>query len=621
MRKLNSKIITDFISEKGNDTIHKTYVAYTPLDEYICFAVAESYDNDTETNSAKIAVETVLSEFEKKPSLKRLRNYLACANEQILLHSVKCKRKVSIAIILSDYTRMRYAVCGNTKIHVHYGTVFSHISKTQTKHQELEEEQKIIYADSAETHNLIEYLGKGKHIRPYISRKIALQDGSTILVSTSNVTTSISDIELLDALEHANKNQELLCNIEEMLLSKQGEKAVGSYSIVSIAVEKAFQEDNTKRKKRKRICWTVGIAMVLCLLLGAIILYAIRSKDRKKMEEIQELNGKGSNYIEYGNYAKAFDTYETASEKTDQLSLTNWQFIKEKTELKNKVSKKKAVLATIEDADIAIKENDYNTAKRLYLQVREQAKYEGEEKIYEHACSRLEYINQMLETKQLSAIGDMYLSTEDYKQAIESYKEAIELLKQTDEVELRGEIQTKIYDAVQKQKEIKKKEQTKQKKKKKAKLDKQLIQIKAYLTTANKLLSQENTDGANELYQKAVSVYENLSSSDKDTDKVYEQIVALEQSITEVKEMKKEAEEKQEQKEQEEQEQKQKQEIEKKQKKAQSYMLKAAELARKNKKKKAITYYEKALGIYENLNIWDDQVDKIYDAIEELEGK
>ena len=64
MRNLNSKLVMDFISEQGYDSIEKTYVAYTPLEKYVCIAVAESYDNETEENSAQLAVEAVLTAFE-----------------------------------------------------------------------------------------------------------------------------------------------------------------------------------------------------------------------------------------------------------------------------------------------------------------------------------------------------------------------------------------------------------------------------------------------------------------------------------------------------------------------------------------------------------------------------
>ena len=72
MRKLNSNLAVDFISEQGNDAIEKTYVAYTPLENFMCIAVAESYDNEVRENSARLAVEAALTAFERKPSLKRI---------------------------------------------------------------------------------------------------------------------------------------------------------------------------------------------------------------------------------------------------------------------------------------------------------------------------------------------------------------------------------------------------------------------------------------------------------------------------------------------------------------------------------------------------------------------
>lgn len=619
MRKLNSKLFTNFISEKGHDSIHKTYVAYTPLDEFICFAVAESYDNDTEINSAKIAVETVLSEFEKKPSFKRLKKYLKCANEQILLQSTKYKRKVSITVILSDYTRMKYAVCGNTKIHVYFGNIFSHISKTQTKHQELLEDEKIIYKDPFETHNLIQYLGIGKHIKPFLSKKIMLNDNSSILISTSNLWGLVSDIELLDAFENAKNNQELLESIEELLLSKQEAEKIGSYTAAAITVEKTFKEDNTKKKKRKKILIIVAVILTVALIIGAIVISSVRASDRKKISNLKELNQKGISYIEYENYAKALDIYEDASERAEKLSLTNWQYIDEKKKLKDAVANKLAILTTLEDGETSIKESDYDTAKRLYTQVKEQAQYNEETELYEYACERLKLINQMLAVKQLIAVGDMYISTEDYKAAIKAYEEAVEMLKVIDEVELRGEVQVKIYDAIQKQKEADEKAKTEKEAKAKAKADKKLIKIKAYITTANKLLGDNNISGASELYDKIMELYEKIGISDEDTDKAYEEIVALEQAITEAKEKKKETAEKEEETKKEEAEKKEEEEKENKLKKAQKYMITAAEQARKGNNKKALAYYEKALAIYKELDIWDDQVDKIYEAIEELE--
>ena len=116
MRRLNSKLDVDFISEKGNDLSEKTYIAYTPLENYMCIAIAESYDNETEENSAQIAVQAALSAFVRKPSLKRIPEYIRYANKQIFLHSTRCQLKVSLTVFVTDYTWMRYAICGNTKL-------------------------------------------------------------------------------------------------------------------------------------------------------------------------------------------------------------------------------------------------------------------------------------------------------------------------------------------------------------------------------------------------------------------------------------------------------------------------------------------------------------------------
>ena len=158
MRNLNSKLVMDFISEQGNDPIEKTYVAYTPLSDYFCIAIAESYDNETEENSAKIAVEAALTAFEKKPSFKRLREYIQYANEQVILHSTRSQLKVSLTVLVSDYTRMRYAYCGNTRIYILYENLFTHISKTQTTYQQLSEDSGEEEPDREEIHNLTEYL-------------------------------------------------------------------------------------------------------------------------------------------------------------------------------------------------------------------------------------------------------------------------------------------------------------------------------------------------------------------------------------------------------------------------------------------------------------------------------
>ena len=314
MRNLNSKLVMDFISEQGYDSIEKTYVAYTPLEKFVCIAVAESYDNETDVNSAQLAVEAVLTAFEKKPSLKRLREYIRYANEQILLHSTRSQLKVSITVLVSDYTRMRYAYCGNTRIYILYENIFTHISKTQTQYHQMIEEDAQVQPDGAQVHNLTEYLGKEKHVRLFLSKTMELTEGSTILFATSNLWGRLSEIEILDAYEYTKTGREFLEILQELLLSLQEEndQRMGSFTAAFLYIEKTFKEDTQKKKKRKRMIWIAVIVLTAIVVIVTIVILCIRALDRRKMTEIEKLDQRGVRYMGYENYDKALTQYEQA---------------------------------------------------------------------------------------------------------------------------------------------------------------------------------------------------------------------------------------------------------------------------------------------------------------------
>lgn len=614
MRKLNSELRTKFISEKGNDKIHKTYVAYTPLDQFMCIAVSESYDNDTEINSAKLAVETVLSAFEKKPSLKKIKEYIKCANDQILLHSTKNKLKVSITVIVSDYTRMRYGSCGNTKLHIFYGNMLSFVSDTQTKYQQLLDQGKDAKIDNAEVHNLTQYLGMGRHVRTFLSPKINLTEGSTLLLSTSNLWGMVSDVELLDAYEVAKDEIELLDSIQELLLSTQEMDGIGSYTAAAISIEKTFKEDTQKIKKRKKLCIIAAVILLSIVIIGTIVILIIRAVDRDKMSDIKKLDQKGIQYIDYGNYARSLAEYEKAEKITDKLSLKNWQYIDEKKELKDKVEHKLTMLTTMVDGEACIENDKYEQARELYKEVLKEARYIGEPSIYTYASEKVVDIDRKQEIDQLVAFGEMYEASEDYSLAIDQYKQALEILKETKDIEKRGEVQTKIYDATQKIKEAEaaaaaKKEEQEQEKaeKENKKINQKVIKIQVLLASANKILKEGNIKEADKIYGQVLTAYNGVGDTNEEVEKLYSDIVKLEQAIAEanIKE----------------QETKTKESL----LKAEDYLLKAAEAEQKEDREGAIKAYKKALAIYKKLKIWDDQVAKIYDDIgvlqQELEAE
>ncbi len=615
MRRLNSKLVMNFISEKGNDRIEKTYIAYTPLENYMCIAIAESYDNETAENSAKLAVEAALTAFERKPSLKRVAEYIRYANRQLCLHSTRYPLKASITLLVTDYTRMRYGVCGNTKLYEMYENLFTLVSKTQTKYQQLLEEDGRAVPDVSEIHNLTEYLGKGKRVRPYISRKIKLTEGSVLLFATSNLWGRLSEVEILDACENAKTNEEFLDSLQELLLSlqEQDSQKIGSYTAAVLSIEKVFQEDVQKEKKKKRRIILAAVAFFVLLLILLIAFFVIRAMDRRKLREIREYDKKGVQYTEYGNYTKALKEYEQASELAGGLNLYNFQYIDAKKELTEDVTDKKDLLTMLQEAEAAFAGKDYEQAKKLYGQIQKEAASLGLDVLGEDVREKLSEIELHMEIAQLVLLGDMYASTEEYGEALGKYEEALKLLNQVSDLETQAEVQAKAFDLRQKQKEAEQaaqaaKKEKEQKKKEKEEEQKQKaankikIQINTLIDSANKALEEGRTDRAKKLYQQALAKYKKFQGTDEDAEKIYTDIAALGQAIIEA-EVKAEEEAEQEQLTQ-----------------AAKYILQAKEAAKDKKTKKAISLYEQALSIYQELNIWDERAEAVYDAIAELEA-
>ncbi len=614
MRHLNSNLVMNFISEQVYDPIEKTYVAYTPLEDYMCMVVAESYDNELELNSAQLAVEAVLTAFEKKPSIKRIPEYIRYANEQILLHSTKSQLMVSLTVLVSDYTRMRYGTIGNTRLYVMYENLFTHISKTQTAYSHIIEKEEGGAPDYSQIHNLTEYLGKGKHVKPFISKITELTEGSTILFATSNLWGRLSEIEILDAYEYTKTGREFLDILQELLLSIQDddEQKLGSFTAAILYIEKKFQEDAEKPKKRKRLIFAAILSVCIILLIVLLTLLCIRALDQSKMKEIERYGERGMKYIGYGNYGKALEEYEHALELTDGLNMGNRQYIDEKREISQTVADRQAVLTLVQEAEASLLEKNYGTAQKLYEQIQKEAKYQDLAELSEDSEKKLEEIRAHMQIAQLISLGDMYDSTQDYEEALQKYEQALKELADSPDLEEQGEVQSKIYGIRQKQKEAretkkeakqeaKEKEKAEKEAEEKAAADKAAIKINTLIIYAANALDEGRISRARELYQQALSRYNKFSGSSEDADKLYKDIIALGQSITEAEAKAVET------------------EREEKAAQAAKYAIQAKEAARDGDIDAAKKLYNSALDIYIELNIWDERTEAIYDAIDGLE--
>lgn len=67
MRKYNSSFKTAFISEEGSKLKNNDYFGFVELDKYACYVIADGITDMRDSQSAKKAIEAVISAFHNEP--------------------------------------------------------------------------------------------------------------------------------------------------------------------------------------------------------------------------------------------------------------------------------------------------------------------------------------------------------------------------------------------------------------------------------------------------------------------------------------------------------------------------------------------------------------------------
>jgi len=353
MRQLNSKIKVDFISEKGFDINDKTYFAYVPLENMVCYAVAESCDNYSSENSAEIAVKSVLESFERNPSFRNLKQYIKKAHRILR----KKRLEASITVVISDYVKIKYASCGNVKFYLLNNDAIELESKTHSyiyknlNYSNLSADKLPIH----ELRNLSQHLGQKKPIRFSTSKKTELSDGCTMLFVTVNIWEVLDNVEILDA--YMNSENFVDCIQSLYIPAEQEASVVGSYTIASLFVEKVFKENKSKKKKRR-----IAIIIAIILVILCTIIYYL---DRQAVRRIRNLDIRGVEYLDHGRYDMIFAQYDEANTRTNALRL-RWLHRGEKNVLSATIPLIRELSHNIVTGDAEFEIGNYENAYSLY---------------------------------------------------------------------------------------------------------------------------------------------------------------------------------------------------------------------------------------------------------------
>lgn len=413
MRKQNSDFQAGFVSEAGSKLKNNDYFGFVELDEYACYVIADGITDLPDTDSARLAIETVILRFQESPSMssRTLRRLVAMANKALLGRDSYKRCEASLTVIVTNYQCMRYAYLGNTRLRMYRGGRVYKQTEDMSFSRELYEKDKISM-DALQRHeernNLYDYLGK-PGARPFVSKKIKLLDTDILALYTRGIWENVDEAELDDVFAEAGKEvQASLDSVEELLLSRQPEN-LDNYTFAAIFVNKVYSDPKRDKKRKKKIIIVVIIVAVIVIITGVCIFLHLLKEKRKA-----DMNYYFTNTIEYinlGNFVRAQEECEKAEELADKL--------RDKT-MRGRLQEYLFVIETVQLADDRYQEGNYEEAKGYYLSARDRARY-ADWVAEDYMDQRLRKIAEFLSVTDYLSLGDTLKEQQEYERAEEKY--------------------------------------------------------------------------------------------------------------------------------------------------------------------------------------------------------
>lgn len=419
MRKQNSDFSAAFVSEAGSQLKNSDYFGFVELDEYACYVIADGITDLTGTESARLAIETVILHFQANPAMsgRRMRRLIAEADKALIGRDSFKRQEASLTVILTDYRSFRYGYLGNTRMRMYRGGRAFRQTADMSLAQEFVEQEKAA-KDALQKHeernNLYAYLGQGG-ARPYVSKKIKLLDTDIITLYTRGIWENLDEAELDDVFSEAgNEVQDSLDNVEELLLSKQP-RNLENYTFAAIFINKVYA-DPAKAKKRKKIILFSVLAVILIAAVICVCIFLYQRRQRR----IADMNFYFTNTVEYidtGNFIRAKEECGKAEELAVKLKDNG---------MRGRLQEYLFVIETVILADDCYAAGSYEEARDYYKNALDRTRYAdfiGEA----YMEKKLDRITDFLSVADYIELGDMLLDTAEYEKAEKQYLAAKKL--------------------------------------------------------------------------------------------------------------------------------------------------------------------------------------------------
>ena len=419
MRRMNSEFKTANMSEEGQKLSNRDYFGYVEMDDYACYVLADSLDEEPAANSARIVVESIIRNFTEAPSMgkRRLRRMIRQAHTELQRHKKGMHLKASAVVAVTDYRKIRYAYAGNSRYYLIRNARILERTEDQSLTTHLAETGKIPLDQAAaheERNNLYSFLGERGTPKLRISKKKKLENGDIFLLATKGVWEQCPDENLLEIVNDAKDPDEILKRTEDWILGRQETEEIDNYTMAVTFAQKVYQSP----KKPWTLKRVLMIAVPIALIAGGIglALFLRYRSIRNKETSLAECMENGEAYLRYDNYQRAAEEYGEAKSLADSLG---------RDEEYGEADQYKKLAEQVILADEALSSGEYEKSQELYLTARELSEDAGNVgKSYIE--SQLDRAKDYISVYDLIAMGERKEEYGNLEGAITAYKEARE---------------------------------------------------------------------------------------------------------------------------------------------------------------------------------------------------
>ncbi len=419
MRKINSEFRTFHMSEEGQKLSNRDYFGYVEMDDFACYVLADSLDDEPSINSARLVVDSIIRDFTEAPAMGRgrLRRYLRRAHGELLRQRGGMHLKVAVVVAVTDYRKLRYCHVGNCRLYLIRNARILERTTDQSLTQNLVERDRVILDQAArheERNNLYSFLGERGKPDIQISRRKKLEAGDLFIQLTRGVWEQCEESQFLQIVNDAKETRDILDQTEDLILKEQNSRDIDNYSMAVTSVDKVYQCPKKPVSVKKILLLVLPVLLVTITV--SVALFLRHRSIRNKTESLLHYMESGEEYLAHNNYQKAKEEYGEARQLADSLR---------REQAYEEADQYMKLAEQVILADETLAGEEYQKAQELYLAARRMSVEAGNVGL-SYIDGQLGRTEGYIRVFDLIAQGERKEEYGNLKGAIALYKEAKE---------------------------------------------------------------------------------------------------------------------------------------------------------------------------------------------------